>query len=291
MVFPGTWQADVDKKRAIEIAFRRQQTVHLIEVGYTGDYGLHDRVAHKLTQHGELQAKLLDHSWKEVHMHAFVIGHTGMQPQSNMAVLQALQVDDANSLLATVHAHSVDTCYSLLRSYERELNPGSQNHNPAAKITTPAAKITTPTGQPQQQGKKLVALERRLQYGLHAPTFILDRFMMLYMRSTIFSSHYFCGSCLGTPVAPIPLRTGIVTCNAAMHTIVVCKASLWCVHISSVQLTVKACVALASGSLAVLAALAARCLAACCFLLAALVVFTIWFSDTFWEGFSGMSGL
>ena len=102
-------------------------------MGYTGDYGLHDRVAHKLTQHSELQAKLLDHGGKEVHMHTFVIGHTGMQPQSNMAVLQALQVDDhtgmqpqsnmavlqalqvddANSLLATVHMHSVDTCYSL----------------------------------------------------------------------------------------------------------------------------------------------------------------------------------
>ena len=102
-------------------AFRRQQTVHLIEVGYTGDYGVHDRVAHKLTQHRELQAELLDHGWMEVHMHAFVIGHTGMQPQSNMAVLQTLQVDDANGLLAAVHMHSVDTCYSLLRSYEKEL--------------------------------------------------------------------------------------------------------------------------------------------------------------------------
>ena len=121
VVFPGTRQADVDNKRACKIAFRRQQTIHLIEVGYTGDYGLHDRVAHKLTQHSELQAKLLDHSWKEVHMHAFVIGHTGMQPQSNMAVLQALQLNDANSLLATVHMHSVDTCYSLLRSYEQEV--------------------------------------------------------------------------------------------------------------------------------------------------------------------------
>ena len=95
--------------------------MHLIEVGYTGDYGVHDRVAHKLTQHRELQAELLDHGWKEVHMHAFVIGHTGVQPQSNMAVLQSLQVDDANSLLAAVHMHSVDTCYSLLRSYEQEL--------------------------------------------------------------------------------------------------------------------------------------------------------------------------
>ena len=122
VVFPGTRQADLDDKRASKIAFRRQQTVHLIEVGYTGDYGLHDRVAHKLTQHRELQAKLLDHGWKEVHMHAFVIGHTGVQPQSNMAVLQALQVNDANSLLATAHMHSVDTCYSLLRSYEQELN-------------------------------------------------------------------------------------------------------------------------------------------------------------------------
>ena len=54
-------------------------------------------------------------------MHAFVTGHTGMQPQSSMAVLQNLQVGDANSLLATVHMHSIDTCNSLLRSHEEEL--------------------------------------------------------------------------------------------------------------------------------------------------------------------------
>ena len=56
---------------------------------------------------------------------------------------------------------------------------------PAAGVLTPAAKITTPAGQPRQQGKGLVALKRRLHYSLQALTFILDRFMMLYMRSTI----------------------------------------------------------------------------------------------------------
>ena len=94
----------MDDKHAGKIAFRGQQTVHLIEVGYTGDYGVHDRVAHILTQHRELQAMLLNHGWKEVHMHAFAIGHTGMQPLNNMAVLQSLKLDDANccnSLLAT----------------------------------------------------------------------------------------------------------------------------------------------------------------------------------------------
>ena len=121
VVFPGTQEADVDDKRANKKAFREQQTVHLIEVGYTGDYGVHARVAHRLTQQKELQANLLNHGWKEVHMHAFVVSHTGIQPQSNMAALQALQVDDANSLLAAVHMHSVDTCYSILHSYQREL--------------------------------------------------------------------------------------------------------------------------------------------------------------------------
>ena len=110
----------------------------------------------------------------------------------------------------------------------------------AGKGSLLAAGVLIPAGQPRQQGKGLVALQRRLHYSLHALTFILDRFLMLYMRSNIFSSHYLCGSCPGTPVAPIPLRTSIVTCKAAMHTVVVCKASLWCVHISSVQLTVKA---------------------------------------------------
>ena len=121
VVFPGTQQADVDDKRASKKAYRRQQTVHLIEVGYTGDFGIHARVAHKLNQHRDLQANLLQHGWKEVQVHAFVVSHTGIQPQSNMAVLQALQVEDADSLLADVHMHSVNTCYSLLQSYAQEL--------------------------------------------------------------------------------------------------------------------------------------------------------------------------
>ena len=99
VVFPRTLQADVDDKRASKKAYRRQQTVHLIEVGYIGDYGIHARVAHKLNQHRDLQANLLQHGWKEVQVHAFVVSHTGIQPQSNMAVLQALQVEDADSLL------------------------------------------------------------------------------------------------------------------------------------------------------------------------------------------------
>ena len=66
-------------------------------------------MAHKLTQHGKLQANLLEHGWKEVHMHACEVSHTGIQPQSNMAVLQALQVDVADSMLASVHMHSICT--------------------------------------------------------------------------------------------------------------------------------------------------------------------------------------
>ena len=45
VVFPGTQQADVYAKRANKKAFRERQPIHLIEVGYTGDYGVHARVA------------------------------------------------------------------------------------------------------------------------------------------------------------------------------------------------------------------------------------------------------
>ena len=120
VVFPGVLQSHVDDKSANKKAYRQQHTIHLVEVGYTGDYGVHDRVAQKLTQHNDLQANLLNHGWKDVHMHAFVVGHTGMQPQSNLTVLQALQVDNADEVLKAVHMHSVHTCYSLLKSYERE---------------------------------------------------------------------------------------------------------------------------------------------------------------------------
>ena len=45
----------------------------------------------------------LQHGWKEVQVHDFVVGHTGIQLQSNVGVLQALQVDDADSRLANLH--------------------------------------------------------------------------------------------------------------------------------------------------------------------------------------------
>ena len=64
VVFPGTQQADVNDKRASKKASWKHQTVQLIEVGYTGDYGVHDRVAHEVTQHRELQANLLDYGWR-----------------------------------------------------------------------------------------------------------------------------------------------------------------------------------------------------------------------------------
>ena len=52
-----------------------------------------------------------------------------------------------------------------------------------------------------------------------------------------FHNHYFGACCPGTAVAAVPLRSVRITCNAAIQSLVVCKALLWCVQISNAMLT------------------------------------------------------
>lgn len=54
--------------------------VHVIEVGYAGDWYVHERVKDKLDQHEQLRRNLRAFGWTSVYLHAFVLGHSGGYP-------------------------------------------------------------------------------------------------------------------------------------------------------------------------------------------------------------------
>ena len=70
-------------------------TLHLIEVGYTSDFRVHAHVQAKLEQHEQLVANLRRSGWRDVRLHAFIIGHTGVMRQGNVNVLLELGVSPA----------------------------------------------------------------------------------------------------------------------------------------------------------------------------------------------------
>ena len=70
--------------------------VHLVKVTYTSDLHLHDRVQTKLDlldQHADLRRNLLAHRWVNVHIHVFVLGHTGVMRSHSATSLTELGID------------------------------------------------------------------------------------------------------------------------------------------------------------------------------------------------------
>ena len=70
-------------------------TVHVVEVGYTSDYLLHERRRTKLEQHAQLCRNLASYGWVNVRMHAFVVGHTGVMLADNASAMTSLGVSPA----------------------------------------------------------------------------------------------------------------------------------------------------------------------------------------------------
>ena len=69
-----------------------RMAVHLIEVGYTSDLRVHDRVQAKLDQHRQLSENFRQFGWRDVRVHAFIVGHTGVMRSDNSTVLMELGV-------------------------------------------------------------------------------------------------------------------------------------------------------------------------------------------------------
>ena len=67
-------------------------TVHLIEIGFTSYFLVHDRVQVKLDQHDQLRRNLMAYGWVNVQVHPVIIGHTGVMRSATASVLTAVGV-------------------------------------------------------------------------------------------------------------------------------------------------------------------------------------------------------
>ena len=66
--------------------------LHLVEVTFTTDFALVDRVASKTAQHERLCRCLADAGWSNVELHLFIVGHTGVMGWDNAQALLDLGV-------------------------------------------------------------------------------------------------------------------------------------------------------------------------------------------------------
>ena len=69
--------------------------LHLVEVTFTTDFALDAKVAAKSRQHQQLCQLLHDAGWRDVVLHIFVVGHTGVMGNDNRGILEALGVRPA----------------------------------------------------------------------------------------------------------------------------------------------------------------------------------------------------
>ena len=67
-------------------------TVHLVEVTFTSDTRVHDRVESKAAQHAQLCRDFRAYGWVDIRLHIFIMGHTGMTRMHNAEILLALGV-------------------------------------------------------------------------------------------------------------------------------------------------------------------------------------------------------
>ena len=119
--------------------FRRDPrlTVHIVEVGYTSDFLLHERRSTKLEQHSQLRRNLLDFGWVNVRMHAFVVGHTGVMLASNADVMTALGISPicVGPFLTNLALTSLQKSCAILSCFP-SLQP-----MPAAPVAMPPAPL------------------------------------------------------------------------------------------------------------------------------------------------------
>ena len=103
----------------------KASTLHLLEVTYTSDCALQDRVAVKRRQHAHLCQALTQQGWRDVRLHIFVIGHTGVMGAENADVLRNLGVLPARvqHALKDIAVMSCRQSCDILRAYKQASEP------------------------------------------------------------------------------------------------------------------------------------------------------------------------
>ena len=126
---------------ALPTHYRRDPRVivHIVEVGYTSDYLLHERRRTKLEQHSELCRNLSAFGWVNIRMHAFVVGHTGVMLAANGDLLTALGISSprVGPFLAELAIASLQKSCAILSCF-----PFSQSA-PALPAAVPPVLPTT----------------------------------------------------------------------------------------------------------------------------------------------------
>ena len=93
--------------------------LHLVEVTFTTDFALVDRVAFQTTQHERLCRCLAEAGWSNVELHLFIVGHTGVMCLDNAQALLDLGVPPSRVQPALKAIAVVGCKYSceMLRAY------------------------------------------------------------------------------------------------------------------------------------------------------------------------------
>ena len=134
VLLEGTEQGPAGRNYGID----KDARLHLLEVTFTTDFALVDRVASKTAQHERLCRCLADAGWSNVEFHLFVVGHTGVMGLDNAQALLDLGVPPSQ-VQPALEAIAVMGCkYSceMLKAYGREPAdisvPSPDAPNPAA---------------------------------------------------------------------------------------------------------------------------------------------------------------
>lgn len=93
--------------------------LHLVEVTFTSDLRVHDRVATKMQQHAQLCADLRAFGWVNVHLHIFIMGHTGVVRVHNTDILHSLgvPVDRTLPFLRSLAVMALQRSTGILRCF------------------------------------------------------------------------------------------------------------------------------------------------------------------------------
>ena len=112
--------------------------LHLVEVTFTTDFALVDRVASKTAQHARLCRCLAEAGWSNVGLHLFIVGHTGVMGLDNAQALLDLGVPPSQvqpALEAIAAMGCTYSCEMLMAYWRGPANasvPSPDAPNPAA---------------------------------------------------------------------------------------------------------------------------------------------------------------
>ncbi len=104
----------------LSINTKAHHTVHIVEFGYCYDFKIHEAIHLKQLQHRSLVLALRARGW-HVKQHQIIVSITGIFPGTTADTLQQLGLSKTttNSLLRSLHIHSLRTATSIYRSRQK----------------------------------------------------------------------------------------------------------------------------------------------------------------------------